>query len=157
MKKEIVTIDKSTLIKAFNDGSADVKKVLQDLFGKDVEQKENDWMKIWDKFCKENKLSVKLPHDKPDGIDEESENAFRMLKEIIKVKNKGWIPDWDNSSEYKYYPWFYMTAGSGFSLCGVGCGRTGTNVGARLVFESEEIAKTTAIEFLPIYKKFMMY
>lgn len=157
MEKEIVTISKSTLVEAFNNGSGDVKKVLKDLFGKDVEPKETDWIELWNKFCKENNLSVNLPHDQPSGMDEESENAFRMLKEIIKFKNKGWVPDWNKSSQYKYYPWFYMTAGSGFSLVVVHASCTYANVGARLVFESEDVAEATAIEFLPIYKKFMMY
>ena len=158
MENELITISRSKLINAFTNGSGVVKKALQDLVGKHIElEVSNDWIKLWDKFCNENKLSVKLPHAKPADLDEESENACRMLKEIIKVKNKGWVPDWNKSNQYKYYPWFYMTAGSGFSLYAVDYGSTGTVVGARLVFQSEELAKATAIEFLPIYKKLMMY
>lgn len=27
---------------------------------------------------------------------------------IVKALNEGWVGDWNNSNEYKYYPWFYL-------------------------------------------------
>lgn len=44
------------------------------------------------------------------------EIAYRKLKTIAEALNEGWQPDWANSNEYKYWPWFvYNTASAGFS------------------------------------------
>lgn len=44
------------------------------------------------------------------------EIAYRKLKTIAKALNEGWRPDWANSNEYKYWPWFvYNPAYAGFS------------------------------------------
>ena len=40
---------------------------------------------------------------------------------------KEWKPDWNNSGQYKYYPWFWMAGSSGFRFgdyalgCEFGC------------------------------------
>lgn len=34
------------------------------------------------------------------------EIAYRKLKTIAEALNEGWRPDWANSNEYKYWPWF---------------------------------------------------
>lgn len=47
------------------------------------------------------------------------EIAYRKLKTIAKALNEGWRPDWANSNEYKYWPWFvYNPAYAGFSCAG---------------------------------------
>lgn len=39
------------------------------------------------------------------------EIAYRKLKTIAEALNEGWRPDWANSNENKYWPWFvYNTA-----------------------------------------------
>lgn len=44
------------------------------------------------------------------------EIAYRKLKTIAEALNEGWRPDWANSNEYKYWPWFvYNPASAGFS------------------------------------------
>lgn len=44
------------------------------------------------------------------------EIAYRKLKTIAEALNEGWRPDWANSNEYKYWPWFvYNPAYAGFS------------------------------------------
>src|ERR1700680_3512989 len=39
--------------------------------------------------------------------------AFAKLTIIAKALNKGWVPDWNNSNQYKWYSWFKYS-GSGF-------------------------------------------
>lgn len=34
--------------------------------------------------------------------------AFLKLRIITAALNQGWTPDWTNSNEWKYYPWFYL-------------------------------------------------
>ena len=44
------------------------------------------------------------------------EIAYRKLKTIAEALNEGWRPDWANSNEYKYWPWFvYNPAHADFS------------------------------------------
>lgn len=71
---------------------------------------------------------------------------------------KPWHPDWNDYSEYKYYPWFDMEtygdapAGSGFAFGDCGCAYTGSHVGSRLCFRSRDIAEYVGKEFLSIYR-----
>ena len=85
------------------------------------------------------------------------EYAYRQLKVIIKAINQGWTPDWNNSSQYKYYPWFEVTSGGvEFSYSGYYCASTSTRVGSRLCFESSEKCKYAATQFVEIYKQFLL-
>lgn len=55
------------------------------------------------------------------GIKEKTVKDFNTLKEfryhqiqnIEKLYNDGWKPDWTNSNQYKYYPYFQGQKGSG--------------------------------------------
>lgn len=48
------------------------------------------------------------------------EIAYRKLKTIAEALNEGWRPDWANSNEYKYWPWFVCYgADAGFSYAGI--------------------------------------
>lgn len=61
------------------------------------------------------------------GIDENDFNescedleldeiSYRKIKVIVKALNEGWKPDYSNSSEYKYYPYFLYNKTSGFGF-----------------------------------------
>jgi len=78
--------------------------------------------------------------------------AFTKLLIITRALNEGWTPDWNNNSEYKYYPWFKM--GRGFVLNDVLCLCTGAAVGSRLCFKNEQLAEYAAKQFNSIYKDF---
>jgi len=94
--------------------------------------------------------------DKQNEELTDDEIAYRIIKLLAKSLNEGWTPDWDDSSQYKYYPWFYMQGGSSGFRCG-GCGdwRAGSGVGSRLCFKSAELAKYAGTQFTDVYKKFM--
>jgi hypothetical protein len=42
----------------------------------------------------------------------QDEIAYRLLKLLAFTLNEGWEPNWDNSNEGKYFPWFYFDGGS---------------------------------------------
>src|ERR1035437_5555493 len=75
-------------------------------------------IKTFEDACK--KLGVD-PSKLPDvsGILEEFAKpiiAAYKLMIIYKAINNGWKPNWSNSDQYKYYPWFYvLSSGFGFS------------------------------------------
>jgi hypothetical protein len=89
-----------------------------------------------------------------DSIDEK---AYKKLKLIVKCFNEGWVPDWKNSSEFKYFPWFTMggSSGVGFSYCLYAFLISGSSFGGRLCLKSLELAKYVGTTFLEEYKEWM--
>ena len=68
--------------------------------------------------------------------DFKSVSAYQKLIIIARALNEGWVPDWKNDSQYKYYPWFNMSSGSGLSYCACAIRYSGSFVGSRLCFKS---------------------
>ena len=81
------------------------------------------------------------------------EHAKLMI--ICSVLNEGWIPYWNNDKQYKWYPWFEMKSGVGFSRSNSYYERTGTSVGSRLCFKTEGLANYAGKQFLSIYKNYL--
>lgn len=88
--------------------------------------------------------------------------AHYKLTVIAKSLNQGWKPDWTNWDEYKYYPWFEIKkdtehpSGVGFSYDGYDFWRTGTAVGSRLAFQSEELARYAGQQFEDLYREYFL-
>jgi hypothetical protein len=59
---------------------------------------------------------------------------------VFKAINNGWKPDWTNSNQYKYYPWFRLSSGSGLSALDYDYLNSGSSVGSRLCTDSSEKA-----------------
>lgn len=80
---------------------------------------------------------------------------FVELSIIVAALNEGWTPNWDNSNEYKYWPWFYMRSG-GFSFGYVGDLYSFSDAPSRLCFKTENLAKYAAITFVQEYSEFFL-
>ncbi len=92
-----------------------------------------------------------IPESLPDHV-----KAYMQLCIITKALNEGWVPDWTDSNEYKYYPWFDLSKGvSGFSYGGYSTWGTGTNAASRLCFKSSELAKFAGTQFVEIYRVYI--
>jgi hypothetical protein len=76
---------------------------------------------------------------------------------ITEHLNDGWEPDWDNSNEYKYWPWFYMNK-PGFRLDDISCrwANSHSSAGSRLCFRTRELAEHAAKFFLKEYEAMMI-
>lgn len=85
------------------------------------------------------------------------EVAYRILKLLAKSLNEGWVPDWSNSNEYKYFPWFEMRGSSGFRFGGHGHWYSVSHVGSRLCFRTRELAEYAGKQFQHIYGQFMTF
>jgi len=83
--------------------------------------------------------------------------AYRKVKLIVKALNEGWTPDWSDSDQYKYFPWFNMgsSSGAGFSYDVYVCWFTVSLVGSRHCFKNRDLAKYAGQQFESIYKEFM--
>lgn len=80
-----------------------------DYFYKEEDYEEiTDRIKTYEDACKVlgvepiNEQNAKAQGFRPDEI------ARRKLETIAAALNEGWKPDWNNTDQYKYYPYFYI-------------------------------------------------
>ena|ERR1700694_3150122 len=82
--------------------------------------------------------------------------ASAKLFIIVQAVNAGWIPDWQDSNQNKYYPWFDMEKDennpSGFRLYYVYDNYAISTVGSRLCYKSRALAEQTVNQFIDLYR-----
>jgi hypothetical protein len=112
--------------------------------------------------------ALKLQSDAlPDvsALPEKHRNAITAHYKLIIIAqalNEGWEPNWNDSYEYKYYPWFEIIAsankpaGFGFSDTDYDFWNTHTNVGSRLCFKTRELALYAGEQFEELYKEYFL-
>jgi len=84
--------------------------------------------------------------------------AVYKLIIIYKAINNGWVPDWGNWDQYKYYPWYrVLSSGFGFSGSGYGYGDADAGVGSRLCTDTSEKAMYIAEQFKAEYQDYFLY
>lgn len=102
----------------------------------------------------------------PNNLPDTSHLEFDLAKSIIahykliiifKATNNGWTPDWTNSNECKYYPWFkVVSSGAGLSSSGYNCTNTHTGVGSRLYTDKPEKAEFLGTQFREIFEDYLL-
>ena len=109
-------------------------------------------IKTFKDACKALKIEPIIPsfEDVPEHIRPVLSAQFQLML-IIEAVNEGWVPDWNNWNEYKYYPYFDMEGD--FSLSNVTCGYGYSDVSSRLCFKSRDLARSTAETFIELYKQ----
>ena len=87
--------------------------------------------------------------------------AHYKLMVIVEALNDGWKPDWNNSGQPKYFPWFDMEKDKnnpiGFRLSVVLVCCTYSYVGSRLCFQKREVAEYAAKTFLKLYRDYFLF
>ena len=140
---ETLTAEKSKVITAYNKAKDGEKVMLENLFGIKTFQPEiKERIKTFDDVLIENRISREDFEKSCEGL-EPDEIAYRMAKLVCLAFNEGWLPDWTNSNEYKYVPYFKMgsSSGVGFSYFDFGNWSTYSRVGSLLCFKSSDLAK----------------
>jgi hypothetical protein len=148
-------IKKETAKKIYADAPDSLKEILVETFGREcfLKRKFNE-IKTFDDACselcitQEDLLNISN-NDLPD------EKAYKKLKVIVKAINQGWIPDWNDTDQRKWWPYFNLSSGFGFSYSIYYYDSPSATVGSRLCFESEEKANYTAKQFLYLYKQLL--
>lgn len=148
-------LTKTTAKKLFNESPDWFKKELEKEFGEETFLKINfKDIKTFADACEALGLPIdETVHILPD--DSIDEQAYKKLKIINRAINQDWTPDWNNSNQYKWWPYFNLSSGFGFSDTFYYYDLTGTRVGSRLCFESKEKAEYAGKQFLSIYKEFL--
>jgi hypothetical protein len=143
-----LSISDNDALKEYPSASPVIKTILETSFGKAFfSQKITDRVKSFEDACNVLGISTNIIGGTADEI------AYRKLKIIIQALNEGWTPNWNDTDEPKYYPWFYQNA-PGFRLNSVVCRYITSIVGSRLCFRSRELAEYAVAQFPDLYKTF---
>jgi hypothetical protein len=110
-------------------------------------------IKTFTDACKKLGISDKEP-ECLELLPEFRKSTIAVYKLFIihKAINNGWIPNWSNNSEYKYYPWKELaSSGFGFSDAAYGYYCTYSIVGSRLCTDSSDKALYIGKQFEDLY------
>lgn len=136
-----------------------------DYFYKEEDYEEiTDRVKTYEDACKVlgvepiNEQNAKAQGFRSDEI------ARRKLETIAAALNEGWKPDWNNTDQYKYYPYFYIqenaTNGAAAGLsCACTCNAassTSAYVGSRLCFYASRLARYAGNQFTDLYEQILI-
>ena len=107
--------------------------------------------------------SMKAQGFRPDEI------ARRQLETITEALNEGWKPNWADTDECKFYPWFYIEvsevqtegtngayAGLSFAITYSAATHTAASVGSRLCFHDRETARYAGRTFTDLYAQILI-
>lgn len=148
-----LTLKKTTAKRLYPEAPGWFQKVLNESFGEDFfSEREFTDIKTFEDAC--NELGID-PDEEFNGNDLPDEVAYKKLKIVAKAINQGWEPDWNNTNQRKWWPYFKLSSGFGFSHSAYHCDYTVTAVGSRLCFETEEKCTYAAKQFIDIYEQFM--
>src|SRR5690606_7953551 len=155
-------IQKEAAIKAYENAKNSGRKLLEDLLGKKT-------------FLKDVKARIKTPEDAIAELGESDPEVIslrtleyagienhiyynQLAVVIVKALNEGWVPNWNDSNEYKYFPWFFLNdknGSSGFRFDGNDLWPANSHVGSHLCLKSSELANYAGEQFTQVYEKFM--
>ena len=87
--------------------------------------------------------------------DRKSMLAYHKLTIIARAINGGWKPDWNDRTQYKYYPVFYYeNAGLSYASTSNAATYTYAYIGSRLCFQTEAMSDYAADTFADLYTDF---
>ena len=136
-----------------------------DYFYKEEDYEEiTDRVKTYEDACKVlgvepiNEQNAKAQGFRSDEI------ARRKLETIAAALNEGWKPDWNNTDQYKYYPYFYIQENAkGKGSAGLSCASSNyaataatAYFGSRLCFYASRLARYASNQFTDLYEQILI-
>lgn len=155
---DTLQVTRENALKAYNSANSELKTVLQNLLGEEVFKPKNimDRVRSFEDACEVLGISSDYDLDIPDECGTASVAHYKLMI-IAKALNEGWKPNWKNSNEYKYYPWFDFSSGSGLSFHVYVLDHSDSLVGSRLCFKSRELAEYAGKQFIDLYTGMMTF
>lgn len=156
MKLEVNRIN---AIKAWNKSDCIGKQLLENLYGKDVFRNIDvtDRIKAFEDAREETgRHEVPNFSNVPEDLKEYFENMYQAVV-ITEALNEGWKPNWDDSNEPKWRPYFRMSPSSfAFNGSYYDDSYADAGSGSLLCFKTEALANYAAKQFLDIWKKIQL-
>lgn len=136
-----------------------------DYFYKEEDYEEiTDRVKTYEDACKVlgvepiNEQNAKAQGFRSDEI------ARSKLETIAAALNEGWKPDWNNTDQCKYYPYFYIQENAkGKGSAGLSCAHSASTaastyaiIGSRLCFYASRLARYAGNQFTDLYEQILI-
>lgn len=147
-------ISEKKAMELYNNGSDELKTVLEESFGKEFFQRKiTDRIKTYEDACAE--LGI-------NSLDEaklmelgltKHDIAYQKLATIVKALNEGWVPDVCDYDAKRWYPWFKPNGSpSSFAFDASYCdyALAGAGGGSRLCLKSKELSDYCGEQFLSL-------
>lgn len=115
-----IEVEDKDIVQGYNEANSDQKKLIEKHFKINTPKKIIDRVKNFDDILDIAGLTLEevIPWKNTKTKKQESQNAFAKLQLIEEVLLEGYKFDWNNSSEYKYFPYFTFKArGEGLVYC----------------------------------------
>lgn len=150
-----LTIDDATARKIYPTAPPELKTILEENYSKEFfSTKITDRIKSFEDACEYNNtnpLASRFVTGTRNQIYQEK------VAEIVKALNEGWEPNYDNSSEYKYSPYFYLNApGFRFLDSYYGITLSFTTCGSRFALKNRELSNYAGTQFTKEYEMWLM-
>lgn len=155
-------IDEKKAKGLYENASPEFQAMLEDTFGKKFFKSIQDRIKSYEDACRELGLD---PEDLPEVENCEPEDqasiiAFYKLTIIARALNEGWKPNWRDSNEYKWFPWFKVNrdaAGVSYSLTFTTATNANALLGSRLCCKSDELATYFGKQFENLWSEYLLF
>jgi hypothetical protein len=153
----MMEIDKQTAKRLYDESPDWFQNQLKREFGEDLfKKREYENIKTFEDACRycgttEAEFNKKLT----DLCLDADTISFEKLKIVNRAINQGWAPDYTNTNQRKWFPYFVLSSGFGFSDSNYYCDRTAASVGSRLCFETEEQASYSGRQFIDLWRAFI--
>ena len=174
---ENIVLNKQNVEAAYKVADDNTKAVLTALFGESVvkpvrPEDVKERVKSYEDACEE--LGIPVVTDWGDmKIDE---IAYAKLKTIVWALNEGWVPDWEDSDQYKYWVWFNMSdlnqwysrvvarscdfsdanGGVAYAYCYYTSAYTSSGYGSRLALKSRDLAIYCGNTFASLWAEYLL-
>lgn len=154
MEKTLI-VDDATARKIYPGAAPEMKAILEKSFPKGFfSQDITDRIKSFEDACEYNNTNPKASRFM---VGTRNQRYQERVAEITKALNEGWVPNYSNSNEYKYTPYFYLDNPSGFRFYVTDFSSTGafTGSGSRFAFKSDKLATYAGKQFIKEYENWM--
>lgn len=97
------------------------------------------------------------------GIPDKHAKAMVAMYKLITIaeawnKADNFVPDYDNTNQYKWFPWFQKRGTAGFVFAFTNCTslHANANIGSRLCFSTSERAEQFGKQFIDLWNDFLL-
>ena len=98
------------------------------------------------------------------GIPDKHAKAMVAMYKLITIaeawnKADNFVPDYDNTNQYKWFPWFQKrgTAGFVYAVTNAAASDAYANFGSRLCFSTSERAEQFGKQFIDLWNDFLLF
>lgn len=158
---EKIEINKEQLINAYKEATEEQKQLLIHLYGEELFKSQD----ITDCIKTFIDASVALGIGHPlvrefinkSYCSSPDLKAYMKLRIICTALNEGWVADYRNSNQEKWFPWFHFEDGGLVYACAVNAGSVSFSyIGVRLAYKTRELAEYAGKQFIKEYQNYLL-